>query len=130
MNEELCKVMHWMNSNKLSLNIDKTNYIIFSSPKKVTENHDEININNNILKKVESTKFLGITLDNELKLDKHIFNIKAKISKATGIINKARKCLNKNTLTTLYYSFIYSHLIYCVEVWGSTSDCFMNPSSL
>lgn len=127
MNEELCKVMHWMNINKLSLNIDKTNYIIFSSPKKVTEDHNVISMNGNILKQVESIKFLGITLDNKLKWDKHIFNIKAKISKAIGIINKTRKCLNKSTLTTLYYSFIYPYLIYCVEVWGNASDCFMNP---
>ena len=43
-----------------------------------------------------------------------------KIARGIGMIIKARHCLNKNALLTLYYSFIYPYLIYCNVVWGWT----------
>ena len=43
----------------------------------------------------------------------HIKSIKIKISKCTGILNKANKYLNLSTLVTLYHSFIYPYLTYC-----------------
>ena len=51
---------------------------------------------------------------------------KDKIAKGIGIISKARKYLNINSLRTsrtLYYSFLYPYFDYCIEVWGSATDC-------
>ena len=45
-----------------------------------------------------------------------------KISKGTGIFNKAKKYKNLSTLVTLYHSFIYLYLTYCLEVWGGAGD--------
>ena len=36
------------------------------------------------------------------------------------MIIKARHCLNKDALLTLYYSFIYPYMTYCNHVWGAT----------
>ena len=47
---------------------------------------------------------------------------KDKIAKGIGIISKARKYLNINSLRTLYYSFLYPYFDYCIEVWGSATD--------
>ena len=33
---------------------------------------------------------------------------------------KARQCLNRKALMTLYYSLFYPYLTYCNQVWGST----------
>ena len=43
---------------------------------------------------------------------------KNKISKAIGIMYKARQYLNKSSLVNLYYSHVYPYLTYCIEVWG------------
>ncbi len=43
------------------------------------------------------------------------------MAKGVGIICKARPLLNASTLITLYYSFIYPHLTYGIEVWGACS---------
>ena len=48
-----------------------------------------------------------------------------KISKGTGILNKAKKCKNVSTLVTLYHSFIYPYLTYCLEVWGGAGDAYL-----
>ena len=52
---------------------------------------------------------------------------KHKIAKSIGIINKTRNLLSKNTLTNLYYTFIYPYLIYCTEIWGNTNDIHLDP---
>ena len=39
-----------------------------------------------------------------------------------GVILKARKSLNRDSLITLYHSFIYSYHTYCNRVWGATCD--------
>ena len=42
------------------------------------------------------------------------------MSRSIGILIKARSCLNKHAMMTLYYSFIYPYMTYCNNVWGST----------
>ena len=49
-----------------------------------------------------------------------------KISKGLGIIYKARRLLNENTLKTLYYSFIYPYLHYCIIAWGNTYISYLD----
>ena len=61
-------------------------------------------------------------IDANLSWKLHIDYICSKISKSVGIIKKARKLLDKETLLTLYYSFIYPYLNYYVHIWGSCSD--------
>ena len=51
--------------------------------------------------------------------------VRNKISKSIGIICKAKKMLNVSSLNTLYYSFVYPHLTYGIEVWGAASKCLI-----
>ena len=76
---------------------------------------------------VESTKFLGVYLDPGLTWQHHIDYIKGKIAFIFGILCKARKCFKKNTLITLYYSFVFPYLCYCIEVWGNTYKSYIEP---
>ena len=124
-NEELVKLLEWLHINKLSLNIKKTHYVIFSLRKKVKTSL-KICIDNNILKRVSKSKFLGVMIDSKMSWNDHIKYIKNKISRAIGLLCRARKVFKKSTLLTLYYSFIYPHIIYCIEVWGSASDCYIS----
>ena len=118
MNEEMVKVVEWLNINRLSLNTNKTHYIIFSSRKRA-DSSEKIFINGNVIEKVDSTRFLGVILD--LTWNDHICHIKNKFSKGIGILAKARRMFKKQTLITLYNSFIYPYITYCIEVWGGAS---------
>ena len=68
---ELCKVDDWLQANRLSLNIDKTFYIIITH-----NNYDETDINIRIrdlqLSRVTSTKFLEVTIDDRLSHGWHL----------------------------------------------------------
>ena len=52
--------------------------------------------------------------------------IKSKISKGLGIIYKAKTFLPQHILRTLYYSFIYPYLVYCIEIWGMAANIHLN----
>ena len=120
MNREMVKVVHWLNSNKLSLNLTKTHFIIFKRARTKVNINKILMVNNFEISKVRVTKFLGIMIDEHLYFTDHIQYIKGKISRGIGIIYKAKRLLNKETLLTLYYSFIYPYFNYCLTVWGNT----------
>ena len=122
MNSELEKIVVWLKINKLKLNVKKTHYMVFSSGRKSYHIDNPLFIDNEEVKGVSHTKFLGVIIDKFLSWDFHLDYIKNKIAKGLGIICKARKYLNMNCLRTLYYSFIYPYMNYCIEVWGSAGS--------
>lgn len=78
MNRELCKLVIWLNINKLSLNVKKTHVMIFRSKHRKCSNHNrEIQINGQIISKVESTKFVGVIIDEHLSWRQHIHTAKS-----------------------------------------------------
>ena len=64
LNAELIKLINWMYVNKLSVNVLKTNYMIFSLRKNIIPIQN-VYINNIVINYVTSTKFLGIIIDNK-----------------------------------------------------------------
>ena len=119
-NNELVNIVDWLNANKMSLNIEKTHYIIFCNRGKVIGEVGDVLINGCKISKVYNTKFLGMIIDGNLMWKYHIDYICNKISKTIGIILKARKIFSHETLNMLYYCFIYPYVNYCVHIWGST----------
>ena len=79
----------------------------------------------NILEKIIQAKFIGVTLDPSVNWSNHIQTIRNKVSRGLGIIIKAKKVFNLPTLITLYNSFIFPHLIYCIEVWGKAPETYL-----
>jgi hypothetical protein len=128
-NIEIEKIMNWLHTNKLTLNIGKTHFMIFKNSKKKINLTEKLMIQGHEIELVKSTKFLGIILDSDLSWCNHINFIKNKVSKNIGILCRARKILKLETLVTLYYSFIYPLLTYCIEAWGNASMCYVNTIS-
>ena len=67
---ELSRLNEWFSINKLSLNVKKTNFMVFGN-KHINETL-KIRINNEDIVKVSETKFLGIYIEN---MGKNIFRI-------------------------------------------------------
>ena len=110
-NKELHKLYLWLNLNRLSLNIDKTNFIIFHPYNKP--------VNKPVINEKEYIKYLGVLVDSSLNWKHHISTLAKKISRAIGIMYKLRPLLPLNVMKNVYYSLIYSQIIYAIEVWGS-----------
>lgn len=126
-NSELAKISDWLRVNRLSLNIKKTHFIVFTAiNKKYDHNSLSVSINNLLISCKTSTKFLGIFLDQNLNWKTHINYIALKISKNIGVINKLKYLLPKNVLLSLYYTMIFPYLTYGNIVWASTYHSRLN----
>ena len=62
-NKELKLVKKWLDANKLALNVEKTNFIIFHSLKNLLHETVNIKIGKKHVKQVKYVKFLGLLLD-------------------------------------------------------------------
>jgi hypothetical protein len=114
--DEMPLLITWLNTNRLSLNVKKTNVMIFGKHRNKNVN---IKINNTQLEIVQKTTFLGLILDSQLNWKLHLEKITKKVAKVIGIISRAKQLLNKKTLIQLYFSFAYPYLIYGNLLWGS-----------
>ena len=110
LNHELCKLFVGFSVNKLSLNYSKTNYVLFRNRSADTDLNICINTIN--VTRVQSSKFLGIIIDENLNWKPHIQLVKSKLSKTLYIIYKASKLINYEGMFTLYCSLFLPNLTY------------------
>jgi len=80
-----------------------------------------IGINSHNISKVDNLKCLGVVLDNKLIWKSHIAQVKKQIPQACGSLTRLRHYLPINSLITVYYCLVFSHLQYGISSWGSTS---------
>ena len=104
MNEELQNLSIWFDSNKLTINPSKSNFLII--PPKLNKPFPQTNVflNNIFILQCTSIKYLGLTIDMNLNFDLHISNIAYKISRTVGIISKIRHYLQEKALLKIYYA--------------------------
>ena len=114
-----------MNLNRLSINYDKTNFIIFT--KKKLNYKIRIKLNGYILQQVKETKYLGVMINEKLNWTAHINYIRKKLNRASYILSKLRHFVNIHTLKMVYYSLVHPHLIYCLTTWGGAPHSIMEP---
>ena len=114
---ELTPITTWLDANKLSINHKKTNFIVFSYRKKFLIR--PLFFGSDQIKQTNSTKFVGLQIDENFKFDKQVNAIATKISKTTGILYRMNKFLPQNILKLLYDSLIVPYLSYGVEIWHS-----------
>jgi len=101
------------------LNVSKTNFILFSNHKSQNVHH-EIILENKPIKKVSTTKFLGVELDSKLSWKDHIRLLEKKISSSLFILRKIRFKINEETAFLLYDAMILPHITYCNIIWSNT----------
>jgi hypothetical protein len=129
----LRKVFSWLVSNLLTLNIEKTNYICFSKTNSGQPSSElDLKIHScspititscecKPLKKLTSTKYLGIVIDQRLSWHQHIENINNRIRKLTWIFKILRHITNTSLLKQIYIALAQSIMTYCITVWGGAT---------
>ncbi len=88
---ELNNVSEWVRSNKLTLNISKTHYMVTHSLMTPVP-HINLTMNNNTVIRVEEFNFLGTAPDSSLRWKTHV-EVKTKISRMTGVFYHIRDFL-------------------------------------
>ena len=110
-------LVHWVSINGLSLNVRKTQYMVFSN-KKLDLDNFELKVNHIPIERQVVARFLGVLVDSRLSWKKHITALTKKLNCNVGILMKVKGIFPNSVLRTLYHSFIQSHLNYCSLVWG------------
>lgn len=82
----------WLQSNLLTINASKTNYMIFSARNKKIGNYNPLTINGEPINKVEKEKYLGLIIDNHLTWKDHIEKIRNKLSTLRGALRPIARC--------------------------------------
>ena len=121
-NKDLSNLSNWLKTNKLSLNIKKTKLVLFR-PKKLKLDHSfKFKIDGKRLILIHSVKYLGVLLDEHMSWNEQIEQIKLKLNRSIGILNKLRSHENLNTLRIAYYLLFQSHIQYGVQLWSQKNQ--------
>ena len=94
--------------------------MIFNSDRKQSSPF-RVQIRSHLINRINSTKYLGMYLDNKLNWDTHISKLESKLSCYSGIFYRIRGHLSTNELKMIYFSLVYSHLQYAIGAWGSAT---------
>ena len=108
---------------RLSLNIKRTKYTFFLK-KSVKDNIPlklaDLHISNKSFERKSSIKLLGVMLDEHIAWNDHIHAIEKKLAKYIGLLYKATQILDKESLKTIYFSYIHPYLNNANIAWPST----------
>lgn len=119
--EDLNILFDWFQKNLLTVNINKTCYIIFKAKNKHVPSHEHLTINNTPLEEKQCERYLGLRMDNYLTWKNQIEHIKNKLSSLIGSLYNVSRCVPRKLRFTIYNSLVKSHLLYLIEIWGSAA---------
>ena len=127
-NKELKNLHEWLTANKLTININKSNFVIFCPCRKKINFAINIKMFDNDENKYVTldcnsyVKYLGVVIDQKLSWKPHINIIFDKISKTFGRLAKLRHYVQLNILLTLYKSLIQPCLLYGLCAWDKQTN--------
>ena len=121
-NSDLRNLTNWLNASKISLNVSKTELIIFKPKRKPLD----FNMNGKRLFPTDSVKYLGVKIDSKLNWKSHANATDTKLKQANVMLCKVRDFVNANILKSIYYALFESHINYACILWRqniSTINC-------
>ena len=121
-NYDLRHLYNWLVANKISLNNDKTELIIFHHPNKKLNFNLKIKLNGKKLSLSSYVKYLGILLDPHLNWGPHIDVLSSKLNRAAGMLAKIRHFVSTESLRNIYFSIFSSLMTYASQIWGQFSN--------
>ena len=113
----LPKISTWLQTNFLSLNASKTIYQIYNKHKVHIDMH--VQINNDVIEKKQTVKYLGMLIDDDLKFKSHINTITNTISRNVGMMSRVKYFVEAKQLLSLYNAIILPYINYCCFIWGT-----------
>ena len=113
---DLVKIKAWSDSNLLCFNVDKTVVLSYKG------DLQPLLLRDSLIKRVESVKFLGLSINDNLKWSVHIDTLTKKLSSACFAIRSVSKELNVFSARLAYFSLFEAHLRYGLPFWGCCNN--------
>ena len=130
-NDVCAQISKWFNSNRLTINYSKSNFILFFPTSNdecfISSNNLKIHINNNAIARTTCTKFLGIYLDETLNYKHHVNCLIKKLNSVNGMLYNRRDYISKQCLKNLYFALVFSRLQYGILIYGFATASTLKP---
>ena len=122
-NIELNRAFHWLQNNKLTLNLSKTRTVLFNNYNRhVTLS---INCNNIPLEQINSNKYLDTIIDSNLTWKEQIVSVEKKVAQGCHALFKLQPISDIKISRTVYCYLIYPHLHYAILTWGKVPATYL-----
>ena len=128
MNLELKEISNWFKTNKLSVNASKSNYMLLGTSHMTSSKiQQDLNVilDNTVLDRVSHTKFLGVSIDENLTWKYHIDCVSKTLSRNIGIMNKLKYFVPDRILHS-YCTFILPDINYGILIWGNICKAYLD----
>ena len=109
-NKELKNLYLWLSVNRLALNIEKTNFIIFHPFNKPLKYNVTLKILKQAILENKCIKYLGVIIDSILSWKEHVNNLSKKLSRTIGIMYKLRPFVNLQIMKNICIILFTCHL--------------------
>ena len=130
MNSDLDDLTNWFKANRLALNVNKSNCMLFQPNGNQNTLGKTLNIGTDPIEHKLNCKFLGIFIDNQLRWNNHLSHISAKLSRSVYILKTVKHILPLTLLRSLYYTMVQPYLTYGIILWGPTYRCHLKQVSI
>ena len=120
-NKSIYRLNKYVNNkyaNRISLNVKKTELVIFKHQRKKLDSSIKIKLNLKRLYPSKSVKYLGIKIDENLNWKQHIHDITIKLNRPNSLLFIIRNYVNKYILRTTYFALFDFHINYANLIWG------------
>lgn len=119
--DALTSIINWLDNNNLKININKTKIIHFRQRENAASTNLDIKYINNTIEEVDTTKFLGIQIDNKLNWKPQVESLCKKINSIVYVLYKLSPIVNMETLLIAYHGLIASNIRYGIMFWGNST---------
>ena len=119
----------WFKSNKLTLNIEKNNFIIFTTADKRKKLNipNTLKLNNIMINRTDQAKYLGLIIDEELSWKHHIVMLCNRIKRFFPSFYILRNYVNIEHAKSIYYATLHSRIKYGIALYGAADKNIIEP---
>lgn len=114
--QDLEALEQWERTWLMRFNASKCYVLHISSNRKIDHQHQYI-LHGQVLQSVDHSKYLGVTVSNNLSWDKHIQNVAAKGNRTLGFVRRNLKDCTPQLKAASYCTFVRPGLEYAATVW-------------
>lgn len=122
-NVSMQRLQEWFTANKLSLNVEKTCFTLFTNKKMVP--NVTLTLNGKEIARVPVTKYLGMNLDENLNWTHHVEYVINKLVKLRGAFYYLANMIDDESIRQIYYAYVFPHIKYGIEIYGTCNESVM-----
>lgn len=124
MQRDLALIINWSNFNKLTINYNKSNFMVFGNKHKLSLSDipNMIDVNSYKLERVNYYSYLGVNFDQELKFEKAFTNTLRRLGHKIFSLSVIRKDVTASCAILLYKTMVLPIIDYCNFCLTSCTD--------